>query len=174
MSAEQDRLNLMALVLRWLAWVELAAVSLMLIAALLISGYSIVFRNLGFSTGDWALTLPEVLLVWMTFIGCGALVTRDEHVTADFLIVALPRKSRAIVRVLVYLVAFVTIIPVLWGSCLIVARMWQVGVKNGQLLDVPQALLYAAVPIGCGLCLLHILGKIAELLTGRAQRRPEE
>lgn len=165
MSAKGTPFGILEVVLRWLARLELAAVAVMLLAALSISAYSIVFRNLGYSTGDWALTLPEVLLVWMTFIGCGALVTRNEHVTADFLLIALPRRLRRIVSAAVLVVAFLTLVPVVWGSWLIVLRMWDIGVGNGQLLNAPQALLYAAIPIGCGLALFHIFGKFAELLT---------
>lgn len=150
--------------LRWLARIELAAVSLMLVSALLISAYSIVFRNLGYSTGDWALTLPEVLLVWMTFIGCGSLVTRGEHVAADFLVTLIPQSLQKWVSFATLGIAFVSLLPVLWGSCFIVERLWSVGVRNSELLNVPQAVLTAAIPLGLGLCLLHMTGKFLELM----------
>jgi len=156
--------RLLIAVLRWLARIELAAVSLMLVAALLISAYSIVFRNLGYSTGDWALTLPEVLLVWMTFIGCGSLVTRNEHVAADFLVMLFPRSLQKWVNFAVLGIAFISLLPAFWGSWFIVERLWNIGMRNSELLNVPQAVLSAAIPLGVGLCLLHIIGKCLELL----------
>lgn len=150
--------------MRWLARLELTAVSLMLAMALSMSAYSIVARNLGYSTADWLLTLPEILLVWMTFLGCGALVTRNEHVAADFLLILLPRRVRVAAGLAMLGLAAAALVPVVLGSTTIVIQMWKVGVRNSELLDLPQALFYAAIPVGLGLTVVHIFGRMAELI----------
>ena len=148
----------------WLARIELALVALMLLAALLITAYAIVARNAGYSTGDWALSLPEVLLVWMTFLAVGALVTRREHVAADFLVKQLPPRLERTVHVLVALTSIGVLAVLVWGGWMVTLRLHQAGLTDSEVFNLSKAAEVSVIPLGLGLCIVHLLADIIRVL----------
>ena len=52
---------------RWMARIEVGIASVLLLAALVVTIVTIVERNIGGSTGEWSLKLPELGLMWLTF-----------------------------------------------------------------------------------------------------------
>ena len=168
MKAARALVRASSAVAEWLARVELVLVALMLLVALLITAYAIVARNAGFSTGDWALSLPEVLLVWMTFLGVGALVTRRTHVAADFVVEQLPPTLRRAARVLVALVSIGVLAVLAWGGFQVVVQLRGAGLVDSEVFSLPKAAEVAVIPLGLGLCILHLLADIVRELTGGA------
>jgi TRAP-type C4-dicarboxylate transport system permease small subunit len=155
-------------VAEWLARAELVLVALMLLVALLITAYAIVARNAGLSTGDWALSLPEVLLVWMTVLAAGALVTRRTHVAADFIVERLPPVVRRALRVLLALGAIGVLAVLAWGGFHVAMQLRSAGLVDSEVFNLPKAAEVAVIPLGLGLCILHLLVEIARELSGTA------
>lgn len=168
MKAGRALLRATSSAVEWLARVEMILVALMLLVALLITAYAIIARNAGFSTGDWALSLPEVLLVWMTFLAVGALVTRRAHVTADFLVDQLPPALRRALRVLLALGAIGVLAVLAWGGIEVVMQLRGAGLVDSEVFNLPKAAEVAVIPLGLGLCILHLLVEIVRELSGAA------
>ena len=56
-------------VVRWMAKIEVGLGAVLMLAALAVTITTIVERNLGHSTGEWSLKLPELMLMWLTLQG---------------------------------------------------------------------------------------------------------
>ncbi len=145
---------------RWIARAEVALVGSILIVSLLITLYAIIARNLGHSTGDWTLKLPEVMLVWMTFLGMGALVTEHGHVAADmFLMRFSPRWQRIALTASATITAAVLAL-ILVGAISILRQQIDIGATDEELFDIPTAIVLAGLPLGLGITILHLLVEI--------------
>lgn len=147
--------------LRALARLEIALVGVLLVVSLSITLYAIVARNLGHSTGDWALKLPELLLVWMTFFGMGALVTEHGHVRADMFVQRVSPRWQRWAHTLSSLVTAGVLGLILAGAWSIVRTQIDIGATDEELFDVPTAVTLGGLPIGLAVTLAHLLADLA-------------
>jgi len=145
---------------RWIAKAELAVVGSILLASLLITLVTIVERNLGHSTGDWSLKLPEMMLVWMTFLGMGALVTEHGHVAADMVLRRFSPRWQQVLETASALISASVLALIMAGAISIVRQQMDIGATDEELWDVPEALLLSILPIGLGITILHLLAEI--------------
>lgn len=145
---------------RWLARAEIAVVSAILLTSLAITLATIVARNAGVSTGDWSLKLPELMLVWMTFLGMGALVTEHGHVAADMVLRRLPPRGQRIAGTASCLVVSAVLAVILVGAVSIAAQQMDIGATDDELWQVPSVYLLSVLPFGIALTILHLLAEI--------------
>lgn len=157
---------------RWIARAEVALVGTLLMISLLITLYAIVARNFGQSTGDWALKLPELLLVWMTFLGMGALVTERGHVAADMFLRRFPPHWQRIAMTVAALVSAGVLVLILLGAVTIVRMQIDVGATDEELFQVPTAVFLAGLPLGLGITILHLLAEVYTIWRPAAAARP--
>ena len=146
--------------LRWIAKAEVALVSVILLASFLITLDTIVERNLGRSTGDWSLKLPELMLIWMTFLGMGALVTEHGHVAADMVLRRFSPRWQRIAQTLSAAVTSLVLALILAGAFSIARQQVEIGATDDELWDIPTAYLLSILPIGLALTILHLLAEI--------------
>jgi TRAP-type C4-dicarboxylate transport system permease small subunit len=142
---------------RWLARAEVAVAGLLLLGALGITLTTIVERNLGHSTGDWSLKLPELILAWLTFLGMGGLVTERGHVAADMFLRLMPPRWQKVSETLADLITAGVLAAIFVGAVMIVRQQMQIDATDEELWDVPAAALLAILPIGLALTILHLL-----------------
>ncbi len=142
---------------RWMARIEVGLASLLLLGALVVTIVTIVERNTGGSTGEWSLKLPELGLMWLTFLGMGALVTEHGHVAADMLLRRMPPRGRQIAETISAIVTTVTLAVILYGAAIIVKQQIDIGATDEDLWDVPEAALLCVLPVGLGITILHLL-----------------
>jgi TRAP-type C4-dicarboxylate transport system permease small subunit len=145
---------------RWIAKAEIAVSGLLLLAALGITLATIVERNLGHSTGDWSLKLPELILAWLTFLGMGGLVTERGHVAADMFLRMFPPRGQRVAESLSMLIAVVVLGVLLAGAIAILRQQMQMGGTDEELWDVPEWILVAVLPAGLGLTIFHMIVQI--------------
>ncbi len=145
---------------RWIAKAEVAVVGVILVVSLAITLTTIVERNLGHSTGDWSLKLPELMLVWMTFLGMGALVTEHGHVSADMLLRRLPLRGQQVAESASAAITAVVLAIIMVGAVSIVRQQFEIGATDEELGGVSEALLLSIMPIGLGITILHLLVEI--------------
>ncbi|HEX5463968.1 MAG TPA: TRAP transporter small permease [Burkholderiales bacterium] len=150
----------------WLAKVEMSIVVVILILTVCTSIYTIISRNSGHSTEEWVLKGPELALVWMTFLGTAALITWDEHVTADFVLTRLPPMARRVVEVIFWLATLAVAIYVLAGSINVVEQGAAGGQKIYEFFNLPIQYGQGILPVGSALWIVHILAKLAEIVCG--------
>ncbi len=156
--------------IRWIARAEVALVGAILLASLLITLTTIVERNLGHSTGDWSLKLPELMLVWMTFLGMGALVTEHGHVAADMVLRRMPPGWQRVAETVSALLTSVVLAVILWGAISIVRQQFAIDATDEELWDIPEGVLLSVLPFGLGLTILHLLAEIYAIWRPGARR----
>jgi TRAP-type C4-dicarboxylate transport system permease small subunit len=147
-------------VLRWIATAEVAIVSGILLASLGITLLTIVERNLGHSTGDWTLKLPELMLIWITFLGMGALVTEHGHVAADMVLRRFSPRWQRIAETASAVVTSLVLALILTGAISIAKQQVDIGATDDELWEIPTAYLLSILPIGLALTILHLVAEI--------------
>lgn len=149
-----------------LSRVEMSVVVIILILTVCTSIYTIISRNSGHSTEEWVLKGPELALVWMTFLGTAALITWDDHVTADFVLTRLPPMARRVTETIFWLATLAVAIYVLVGSLNVVEQGAAGGQKIYEFFNLPIQYGQGILPVGSALWIVHILAKLAVLIFG--------
>jgi TRAP-type C4-dicarboxylate transport system permease small subunit len=157
---------------RWIARAEVALVATILLVSLLITLFAIIARNLGYSTGDWALKLPEVMLVWMTFLGMGALVTEHGHVAADMFFMLLPPRGQRIAQTASAVISAAVLGLIVVGAVSIVRQQIDIGATDEELFDIPTAFILSVLPLGLTIAILHLLVEIYSIWRPAKARTP--
>ncbi len=150
----------------WLSKAEMSIVVFILILTVCTSIYTIVSRNSGHSTEEWVLKGPELALVWMTFLGTAALITWDDHVTADFVLLRMPPVMRRVVEFIFGLAMLAVAIYVLIGSINVVEQSAAGGGKIYEFFYIPIQYGQGILPVGAALWIVHILAKLVEIACG--------
>ncbi len=145
---------------RWIAKAEVAVVGAILVVSLFITLTTIIERNLGHSTGDWSLKLPELMLVWMTFLGMGALVTEHGHVSADMLLRNFSPRWQQVAETVSTAITGTVLAVIMVGAVSIVRQQLDIGATDEELWGAPEALLLSIMPLGLGITILHLIAEI--------------
>ena len=132
------------------SWVVIVAVGVMtvMVAAEVFSRYvlasSIIFAN----------ELARLMFVWTIFLGLPLALMRGRHVGMTLLLVLLPATASRQVKRIGTLCAGVLMATVLYQSAGLVIDTWD---QRLNTLPFSAALFLLPIPIGTGLCLLHLL-----------------
>lgn len=132
---------------KWVVVLLLAAMSVIVFA-------NVSLRYLSNSSITWAEEVARYLMIWMTFLGAGLALRIGGHVAItnlhDFLGTRLQRVLRAFIGLLLL--------------CFFVAMMWigyEYMIRMGRQLTpatrIPFSYIYAAMPIGFALMIVHFL-----------------
>lgn len=130
------------------------AVILMLSAMTLIVGANISLRYLTAHSLPWADEAARYLMIWMTFGGAGLVLRTGGHVAITNLQDSLPDLGQKLMRAALVL-----------GLLVFFGFMVQVGLQYAQrmqfqvtpALRLPFLYVYAAMPVGFGLLIVHLL-----------------
>jgi TRAP-type C4-dicarboxylate transport system permease small subunit len=132
---------------KWVVVLLLAAMSTIVFA-------NVSLRYLSNFSITWAEEVARYLMIWMTFLGAGLSLRIGGHVAItnlhDFLGIRLQRALRALIGVLLI--------------CFFVAMMWigyeymtRMGRQLTPATRIPFSYIYAAMPIGFVLMIVHLL-----------------
>lgn len=138
------------------------AVLLMLTAMTLIVGANITLRYLTSHSLPWADEAARYLMIWMTFSGAGLVLRIGGHVAITNLQDALPDLGQKLLRGALVL-----------GLLIFFGFMVHVGIQYAQrmqyqvtpALRLPFLYVYAAMPVGFSLLILHLLLIARPLIT---------
>lgn len=130
------------------------ALILMLSAMTLIVGANIALRYLTAHSLPWADEAARYLMIWMTFTGAGLVLRIGGHVAITNLQDTLPETGQKIMRGAIAL-----------GLLIFFGFMVYVGIQYAQrmqyqvtpALRIPFLYVYAAMPVGFTLLILHLL-----------------
>ena len=153
---------------RAVAWIEDAALALVLVALIGLASLQILLRN-GFDTGFvWADELIRILVLWLGVLGAVAASRADRHIRIDILARLLPARARLVVAVFMDLAVAALLALLTWHAGRFVRDALEFG--DTVLTGLPAWWFQAILPVGFGLMCLHQLGlavlRVAEL-TGR-------
>lgn len=130
------------------------ALILMLTAMALIVGANITLRYTSSHSLSWADEAARYLMIWMTFAGAGLILRIGGHVAITNLQDALPVMGQRILRACLVV-----------GLLVFFGFMVHVGVQYAQrmqfqvtpALRIPFLYVYAAMPVGFALLIVHLL-----------------
>lgn len=116
------------------------------------------FRYVIFHSLPWSEEVSRYALVWLTFIGASYGIKRGIHVAVEALVLALPPHGRRVLKTLsCLLMALLGVVLAVYGLKLAQVNMGQLSPS----LHIPIGLVYAALPVGGVLILIHALALLA-------------
>jgi TRAP-type C4-dicarboxylate transport system permease small subunit len=128
------------------------------VVVLLLAAMSvIVFANvsLRYTTNfsiTWAEEVARYLMIWMTFLGAGLVMRFGGHVAITNLHDILSANAQKIVRLVIAVVLFAFFAVMMWVGYEYMSRM---GRQMTPATRIPFSYIYAAMPIGFALLILH-------------------
>lgn len=126
---------------------------LLAVMATLVFG-NVVGRYLFGTSASWAEEVARYLMIWSALLAAGLALREGAHIAVEALPDSLPRPAAIAVRALVALIVglFLGLLVWLGWDYAEFARM-----QRTPVLRLSMGMVYLAVPIGAGLCLLHLL-----------------
>ncbi|WP_017611838.1 TRAP transporter small permease [Nocardiopsis salina] len=115
---------------------------------------------------SWTEETARFLLVWLTFLGAGYLMSRRLHISVDLLVARMGRQAMVAVDILATLVALVTSVVMATAGA---ALAHTTGNILTPATEVPMWLVHAAAVAGFTLIALHSLANIVV-----SMRHPED
>jgi TRAP-type C4-dicarboxylate transport system permease small subunit len=143
---------------RWLLIALLATMAVIVFA-------NVVLRYLTSQSIEWAEEVARHLMIWLTFVGCGPVLRCGGHIAVENLQDALPPWAAAAVRaaVAVLLLAFFAFF--VWVG---IEYMDRTQYQQTPATQISFAWVYAALPVGAALALVHWLLVVRGYLARRA------
>jgi C4-dicarboxylate transporter DctQ subunit len=110
--------------------------------------YSIFTRALSVASPIWTVQFNEYSLLWMTFLGSAWVLSRRKHVAVDIITGRLGPRGKRIAEVLHSLAGSGVCGVLCWYSSLITVNLFQRGVTDVQVVDMPKYLVLMVIPVG--------------------------
>jgi TRAP-type C4-dicarboxylate transport system permease small subunit len=132
---------------RWLLIVMLAAMSVIIFT-------NVVLRYTTSQSIEWAEEVARHLMIWLTFIGCGPVLRYGGHIAVENLQDSLPRSLAIGLRVVIALLLLGLFGFLAWFG---VQYMDRTQYQQTPATQISFAYIYAALPVGAALTLIHWL-----------------
>lgn len=114
-----------------------------------------------FTALSWSEEVTRYLLIWSTFIGAGCVYKRGGHISVTVLQDLLPKSLRKVSHVLVHVLCGIFFAFVLYYGFKYIGKQ---GTQLSAALRIPMRYMYMAIPVGCGVMLLHAVNSIIQSL----------
>lgn len=113
-----------------------------------------------FQALSWSEEATRYLLIWSTFIGAGCVYKRKGHINVTFVQDLVKGNAKKLVQTFVHLLcAAFFAIAVYFG----IKYLGKQGSQLSAALRIPMKLMYMAIPVGCGIMLLHAVSAVFDL-----------
>lgn len=132
----------------------------MVIFMMLAISYSVMMRYLFNRPVAWIVEISSYLMLYITFLGTAWLLRRGGHVEIDFFTGHLSPKQRAVLRSLTSVGGACVGFVLTWKGVLITIDYFRRGVMAMDILNTPQYLLMAIIPIGGFLLMIEFILRI--------------
>jgi TRAP-type C4-dicarboxylate transport system permease small subunit len=126
--------------------------------------FQVVMRYVFGRSLSWSEEMARYLFIWYTWIGTSLAVRKRRHIRIEILADFLKAKAKLRLELFVLLVwalfsAFLAFKGVQIGKFLFGSN------QTSPALEIPMVFAYAAVPVGCVLMFLRLLGEMKETLS---------
>jgi C4-dicarboxylate transporter DctQ subunit len=129
--------------------------------------YSIVTRKLDLPTPVWVVQFNEYALLWVPFLATAWILSRDQHVSVQFLVQYLDRKGRKALDI-IHSVLGMIVCGILCGYGIYTTWDHYVrGVIDVASIDVPKAFVLVIIPVGFFFLTLQFISKFLAALMGK-------
>ena len=110
--------------------------------------------------------LCEFLMVWVSFLGGASIVRRSGHMTITEFIDKLSEEKRRLADFAVQMLALLVLGILTWNGVLIVSNNWG---NVLTVLQIPMALQYMAMPVGCAAGMVFVAYDLLQILRGKTR-----
>lgn len=131
---------------RWLVIVALAAMALMVFA-------NVALRFLTDHSILWVEEVSRYLMIWLTFLGAGLVLRYGGHIGIDALQERLPMLAPYL-RLLIFVLLLGFFAFMTWIGTRYAMLTWS---QTTPVLQIPVGIVYAAMPAGFALLIVHLL-----------------
>lgn len=104
----------------------------------------------------WLEEAQLMLFVGIIYLGAGAAFRSGSHIAIEFVVDRFPPTARRIAETVISVIVVVTLIYFMLRGIEVVSLMLQTS-RATNILKVPYALIYAALPVGCVLMIVNYL-----------------
>ena len=129
--------------------------------------YSIVTRKLNLPTPIWVVQFNEYALLWVPFLATAWILSRNQHVSVQFLVQYLGRKGRKVLDIIHSLVGMILCGVFCWYGIYTTWDHYVRGVIDVASVDVPKAYVLVIIPVGFFFLTLQFLSKFLAGLLGK-------
>lgn len=143
---------------RWLLILILAAMAVIIFA-------NVTLRYTTDASIEWAEEVARYLMIWLTFLGCGPVLRYGGHIAVENLQDALPRRGAMVLRSFIALLSLALFVFFIWFGMEYMSRTRFQLTPSTQ---VPFAYVYAALPVGMAMTVVHWLLFVRGYVTERA------
>lgn len=142
---------------RWALIVILAAMSLIIFV-------NVISRYIEGEALPWAEEVARHLMIWLTFLGAGPVLRYGGHLAVENLQDSLPRRLAIAMRLIVALLLLCFFGFMIWYGMIYVSRTQY---QTTAATQISFGYIYAAMPIGGLLLILHFLLVLRDYITDR-------
>lgn len=132
---------------RWLLILLLAAMAVIIFA-------NVVLRYLTSQSIEWAEEVARHMMIWLTFLGCGPVLRAGGHIAVENLQDKLPPGAAVMLRGCIALLLAAFFVFFIWVG---IEYMERTQYQQTPATQISFAWIYAALPVGAALSLLHWL-----------------
>lgn len=152
----------------------LGKVEYIILATLMLVTTALLFTNvaLRYFFGSSLFWVEEVLrycIVWITFIGISTCAKENSHISLDILMMVLPKKPKAYLKLVVHVVTFFASIAICYLSARFVISTYQAGQVSATIGGFPMYIVYSCLPLGF---LLSSLRSLQYIIAGTRPPQP--
>ncbi|MCJ1902608.1 MULTISPECIES: TRAP transporter small permease [Paracoccus] len=124
-----------------------------LAAMSVIVGWNVAGRYVTGNSLTWADEVARYSMIWLTFLGSGLALRHGAHAAITNAQEALPGRGQRILRLAILLVLFAFFGFMVWVGIDYMNRM---SIQRSAALQVPMKWIYAAMPAGFALMIVHL------------------
>jgi TRAP-type C4-dicarboxylate transport system permease small subunit len=132
----------------------------MMIFMMLAISCSVIMRYLFNRPVAWIVEISSYLMLYITFLGTAWLLRREGHVEIDLFTSHLSQKQRAVLRSVTSVGGAIVGLILAWKGALITIDYFRRGVIAMDILNTPQYLLMAIIPVGGFLLMIEFILRI--------------
>ena len=125
----------------------------LLAAMVVVTFVNVLLRYAGESSFLWGEEVARHLMIWLAFIGGGLALRNGAHIGVDSFERSLPAHAARVVRAAIALIMLVVFVTLTVEG---IDYAWRTRFQASAALQISMAWVYAGMPIGCLLMLVHL------------------
>jgi C4-dicarboxylate transporter DctQ subunit len=133
---------------------------LLLIAGLTIA--QVIMRYIFNYPFTWSEELAIAAFIYLGFLGIGVAYVQGKHLQVDAMLVILPKPIRKVIEGIAIVFSAIFLLVVIEQMIKLMIVTYKVGI-NTPALQLPKAIIYISLPIGCLLFLIQVVRKFWNL-----------
>jgi TRAP-type C4-dicarboxylate transport system permease small subunit len=142
---------------RWLLIIILAVMSVIIFT-------NVVLRYSTNQSIEWAEEVARHLMIWLTFVGCGPVLRYGGHIAVENLQDIVPRSVAVAMRAVIAVLIFGLFVFLTWFG---LEYMDRTQYQQTPATQISFAYIYAALPIGMAMTLIHWLLIVRDYVVDR-------